>query len=579
MAGKSSSNELSIAGSSVACARALAGVALAVGLASNVWAQTAPGAGQLLQDAAPRVQPGRPSAAPRLLPAEGSRPAARAESAVKFRLEAVRFSGNSVFSDEVLGNFFAQRIGKEVSLTDLQTVVEAISEHYRARGYFLAQALIPAQEIVGGRVEVSVVEGTLGKLRIERTEGLEIDDDVIRGFLAGLQPGKPLNERDVERAMLLLSDLPGGRFRSAIEEGETPGTVDLIIETAPGRRFAGQAEVDNHGMRSSGEQRLGAGMRVASPSGIGDNLDLRLQLTSAARTLFGRVGYERPLGFTGTRLGFGYSQLGYALGPPFAELGAEGYARVFDVTMLRPLLRSRGATLVGTLQLQRKWVSDRYTGLTPELEFQRDISSLVSSLAYDVRDQWLGGGFSSLSVSLALGNVGIANETARSSDSATDSGRGTRGSFAKLNFSANRLQSLSGPWLLFAGLSGQVASRNLDNAERFGLGGPRAVRAFAPGAVVGDEGLLGSVELRYSVTPEVTLSAFYDAGWARINHDPMASVPDNTRSLRGGGLGLYWGRAASFQFQGSVAWRNGGAPQGDAQPRVPAVYGQMVKFF
>src|SRR3546814_1486717 len=86
-------------------------------------------------------------------------------------------------------------------------------------------------------------------------------------MLAPLQPGQPLHRERYERAMLLLSDLPGLRVQSAIEPGLEPGTTDLTVQVAPGDRVRASVELDNYGTREVGRERLGGTLRWASPTG------------------------------------------------------------------------------------------------------------------------------------------------------------------------------------------------------------------------------------------------------------------------------------------------------------------------
>ena len=82
-----------------------------------------------------------------------------------------------------------------------------------------------------------------------------------------------------------------------------------------------------------------------------------------------------------------------------------------------------------------------------------------------------------------------------------------------------------------------------------------------------------------TLTPTVTLSGFYDAGWARINRDPIDAIADNRVSIRGYGLGLFWGKARSYQFQASLAWRDTPPVPGDTSDKRPRVFAQGVMFF
>lgn len=83
------------------------------------------------------------------------------------------------------------------------------------------------------------------------------------------------------------------------------------------------------------------------------------------------------------------------------------------------------------------------------------------------------------------------------------------------------------------------------------------------------------MELRWSATPDASLSAFYDIGRVRINH--RTSLPGrNHQTLAGPGLGLYWGLPGGAALRASLAWpkRNTGIDE-----RSPRAYAQLVKTF
>ena len=86
-------------------------------------------------------------------------------------------------------------------------------------------------------------------------------------------------------------------------------------------------------------------------------------------------------------------------------------------------------------------------------------------------------------------------------------------------------------------MSAQWANKNLDSAEQFSLGGPYAVAAYHSNDVSADHGIIGQLDVRYAVNPYVSLSAFYDAGWAKLRHKPFGDGR-NSISLHGGGFGI-----------------------------------------
>lgn len=547
--------------------------ALLLNLPPTALAQAVPDAGGVLRETTPpsKVLPAKPEAAP-LPGAPAEQKPAPPAAGPRVPLKAVRFSGNTVFSNDELQTLVAGSIGQSLGLSDLEALAQRVSQKYRAAGYMLARAIVPVQDVTRGEVEISVIEGLLGKVRVEVEPGAPIRPEVVERIASRLKPGRPLHGRTLERVMLLISDLPGISPQASLEEGDA-GSSDLLITVGPQRRWDLALDADNHGSRSSGEYRAGMTGRVNSPFMIGDNADLRLQLGSGGGLAYGRLGYELPLGADGVRAGASWSRLDYQLGKEFAPLDASGTADVLDLTATYPLIRSRARNLFGKLGWQEKWLDDKQaaTGVATG----KRLRGLNLGLAYEMRDGWLGGGYTSASASVFAGDLALESESQRNLDRG---GLRTEGRFNHFNYAVSRLNALPGHFNLFFGITGQFADKNLDSAEKIALGGPRAVRAYAPSEATVDEGHVANLELRYSVMPELSVHGFYDWGWGRFNHDPVPGSGDNDISLRAFGVGAFWGGAAGFTLRTSLAWRAG--ERGSSGPdRVPRWYLQLGKAF
>lgn len=534
------------------------------------FAQVAPpSAGGVLRETAPAPLPIPPS--PDVVPKSSApaQPAATAPAGPAVTLRAIRFTGNTVFSAAELQPLVAERIGQPNTLADLEALAMRVTEKYRDAGFMLAQAIVPVQDVTSGEVEISVFEGVLGEVRIEVDPVAPIRPRVIEAIASRLKPGEPLRSRSLERVMLLLSDLPGIVPQAALEQGEASGTVDVIIAIAPERRWEFSFDADNHGSRSTGEYRFGMLGRINSPLRLGDNLDARLQFGSGGGLSYGRLGYELPVGGEGTRLGAAYSRLDYELGKDFADLDRSGRADVVELTMTHPLIRSRARNLFGKIGWQQKWLDDRLPGP----DSGKRIRSLNVGLAYEQRDSLLGGGYTSASLTGFFGELHFDSQLLRDQDDLRTEGR-----FEHWNYTLSRLNALAGKLNLFVGITGQFSDKNLDSAEKVALGGPRAVRAYAPSEATVDEGHVANLELRYSILPELSVQGFYDWGWGRINRRPAAGAADNQISLRGFGLGAYWGAPNGLALRSSVAWRATARGGADAD-RVPRLYIQLTKSF
>ena len=528
-----------------------------------------------IADATPAAQEAtqatsQPQQAPQALP----EPQMAAQAS--FVLKGVTFDGATSVPESELQAALADKIGTNVTFADLEKLATRVVAVYQERGFGLVQAFVPVQEVVDGRVRINVSEGVLGNVSIELADGTPVEKARVAGTLAILEPGKPLNGRQYERAMLLLSDLPGIKPQSAISAGAVAGSTDLLVKVGKRDRMQYGLELDDYGTRDSGRHRITGSMRWASPFGRGDNLDLRMMVAQGAHTAFGRVSYETPVGYRGLRIGGGLARVQYQLGGAFAALEPTGTGNVADLSFSYPLIRQRATNVFLRGTFDNKSLNDRFEAVG--FETRKRIRGAGLGLSVENRDKLLGGGYTSANALLYSGNLDIKDALSEAFD-APPLGYGTQGSFTKFTMQLARLQYIAPKFSLFLGTGLQRSNKNLDSYEKLSLGGPKAVRAYATGEVLVDDGWLGTVELRYAATPEATVFGFYDAAHGDFFHDPRPFDIVTSRSLRGYGLGMNWAKPGKVTVNLSLAWRGTGPALTDGGGRNPRLFWSIQKAF
>ena len=538
------------------------GLALCAVAGGTVWAQF-PDAGRAIRDLESAL-PAMPSAAtaPDVeLPAQQPAPASSVEEGgPSVVVRQFRVEGNHAIDESVLMAQLADLAGAELTLAGLRAAADRITSYYHDQGYVLARAYLPAQQIDAGIVRIAVLEGSYGEISLENRS--RVSNSVLDHPLSALRPGDAVQARELERALLLLSDLPGVVVKGTLRPGATVGTTSLLVDAEPGPLIFGSVDADNFGGYYTGEYRLSGSVGVNSPLGLGDQLNLRL-LSSDRDQRYYNAAYQLPPGPWSTRVGVGVSRMNYALGKNFELLEAHGRADVSTVFIQQPLVRSRGAGLRLQLQYERKRLIDSMDLF--ELTNRKRVGLWTVALAGNSEDGWLGGGQTALHLAYGRGQLRLGDAQAERVDSQTVRAAGW---FARTNLSASRLQNLAGRFQLFARLDAQWASRNLDSSEKFSLGGPYGVRAYPLGAASGDQGWQASAELRYLLAPGWQLSVFADQGSVRINK--YGWTPENNRiDLGAAGFGITQ-FGAKHQVNLTVAWPIGrqlAATQADQEPR------------
>jgi hemolysin activation/secretion protein len=548
-----------------------------------------PDAGSILQQQQPRDQlPVAPSDKPVIPQVTPAKPALPISSRLNVAVKQFRFTGNTVFSSAQLAEPVSEFVGKTLDFEGLNDAAGRVQRYYRDRGYFLAVAYLPQQEIRDGNVEIAVLEGRVGAVNLQIEPGTKLRESFVHGILdAHLKRGDVITERTLERPLLLLRDLPEVDVTSELGPSKTEvGAADVTVKLAEKRKLAtGFVGIDNHGNRFTGEYRGVVNLNASDFTGYGDLLSFYGFLTDE-NMKFGRLSYVIPVGHYGTRLGVSYTDFSYALAKDFAALGANGDGQVYNIYALHPVLRTRNANFFVQGALEHKKLEDRRSDLGSVED--RKVDSAKLGAVGDGRDRLFSGGLNAYSLTYTYGHVNLTPATLQTQDVAPGTGPHTSGDFSKVNVDLRRLQRVTDSINLLVAGSGQLANKNLITAEKISLGGPNGVRAYPVGEAPGDTGVIINTELRYIIPNrsflggDIAFSAFYDAGWVKSVQElpPAEEGALNHRTIGGYGLGASLGREGNFLVRGYLAWRAGHEPpQSDTAKRVPRIWLQAVKWF
>lgn len=528
-------------------------------------AETIPDAGQLLRE---QRQPG-PSL-PDRLPTDREKEVVRpplSDTGVKVLVKGFRFSGGAGIATEAeLQELVAGSIGKQMGFPELQNLAAVITNYLREKkGYPLARAYLPKQDVTAGIIEIAIIAGRIdGKVRINVKEPRRISQNMLQEIADQAIPAAGAVRMDrIERATLLMKDLPGVSAHTTLEPGETPGTTRIVINATEGPLVSGAISADNFGDRFTGAWR-GTGQAAANdPFGRGDQLSLAL--TGAENLFQGRIAYFTPLTAAGLSLSLSYTGMYYELGGDFASLDANGRADTISANLSYPLLRSRNASIWGGLGFEYLLLSDETNGA---LTRDREIPVGNATVSGSLYDSLGGGGLTSGSITLAAGSLDLSGVAA--AQAADDAGPKTAGVFFHAGYSLARLQRLTQKLTLFASARGQLAGGNLDSSQKFILGGPGGVRAYPVGEAAGDEGHSFTLEPRLDLPfmpawAATQLVGFLDSGWVKLHHDTWAGAIDSATGkndywLSGGGFGLNIGKAGLYSIRATYARTLGDNP-------------------
>ena len=495
-----------------------------------VFAQTTPG--QLLQDIRilqPQTHelPVPSKEAPLTLTPDDAPPSGQLQFVVKQFI----LVGNDRLAEQELQQLLAELLDKPITYRDLKQSTTAIAALYRDKG-LLARAVLPQQDITDGQVTIRIIESRLGGLAIDNRSQRLSNTQIQAWFDQQTPRGQVIELKALDHALLTLGDLPTVTIDGFLQEGERPEETVLAMTVVDKPAYNGQALLDNFGDKNTGILRTSVQLNLNGLLNESDQLNLYGLHTQGSDYL--RAGWTTtaPEANRGQRIGLYASRMNYSiLSAAFQSARITGAADVLGLEATDPLIRSRTANAMLSLNVAHSSFKTWSDGvLSADRVYTSDVAQF--GISGNQLDSWQGGGIATASLMGSFGRV----DRLQSADT-----NHVGGLFSKLRYGLSRTQNLQPDLSLFASLTGQVATHNMDSSEQLYLGGPLNVRAYASGQGSASQGQLYTVELRQQLPEQLQLALFYDEGRAQTwKFNPSSNNVDNHYTLRGLGASLSW---------------------------------------
>ncbi len=505
-------------------------------------------------------------------PAPLSKEKQHSENKTVISIKEFVFTGEpTVFTEQQLQAMVAEYTGKKIFLSELIQAVNQITQQYIKKGYLLARAKLPPQDVTEGLISIRIQEGILNKndgIKIN-SQGARLNTDFSKKIFANaMQPGSIIQQEQLERGALLLNDLPGVKASVNLEPGSEPGTTSVVLDIAEDALINPSITWDNTGSRLTGAYKGGFALAINDLTGYGDQIAASYQGSLDGGAFhYTNISGKIPIGYSGFKLGTSFQYLAYEAGKEFENLGSKGDAIQWDVNGEYPLLRSRKANVWIRAGFNQKILRGEALGESINHRFL-NIGSLGFVANYI--DDYFNGGFTQTSFTAFYGNNDLSGLKASFQEDQSATGAKTDGNFAKFDFNVRRVQRATDDLNLIANISGQIATKNLSPSEKTQLGGAFGVRAYPSGEAIGDHGVLINIDsiytlMRNTLLGDVSFIGFYD--WGRFQQIENAEKLDlsspNNYNLSGYGVGLKVGKPGHFDINLTVARRIGNNPAKD----------------
>ncbi|MFB2923794.1 MULTISPECIES: ShlB/FhaC/HecB family hemolysin secretion/activation protein [Aerosakkonema] len=456
------------------------------------------------------------------------------------KVERFEFDGNTALSDRELAEVTKPFLG-DVSFAQLLQARSAVTQLYVSKGYITSGAFIPPQALNGGVVKIQVVEGVVEEIRVTGTGRLNAN--YVRSRVA-LGADKPLNVNRLLQSLQLLQLNPLIRNISAeLSAGSRPGSSVLEVTVRPAPTEDLQITFDNGRSPSVGTLRRGAAFTEANLLGQGDALVLSYANTTGSHEF--DASYTYPINArNGTlRFSFGYTKSSI-IEEPFDQVDIEAASRDYELTYRQPIIQTPTQEFaVGVTASRREsktFLLDEPFQLSPGA----DDEGRTRISAIRVFQEWTQRSSQSVFAARSQFNFGIGAFDASINESYPDSRFvGWRGQAQWLRLLGGRGRDTTNSPLLLLRADMQLADRALLPLEQFGLGGFESVRGYRQDALLTDNGVFASAEVRFPIyrlsegRGLLQVIPFVDVGkvW-----NSSGRVNPETNNLASVGVGVQW---------------------------------------
>ncbi len=446
------------------------------------------------------------------------------------------FIGSTVFTIAQLQALIQDYINRPISFTELLETQQIITQFYQNKGYITSGAILPPQTLEGGIVTIEIIEGEVEEIQISGLKRLQtgyIRSRIERGIKA------PFNQNQLLETLQLLQLNPLiQRLSAELSAGSRIGQSQLSIQLEEADAMAVELTIDNQRSPSVGSIRRGAQLTHNNLTGWGDRLNISYYNTAGSDVL-DDFSYTLPINSNNGTISWTHRRTeSHIIEEPFNQLDIDSNSQTYQISYRQPLYLTPNTEFAIGLtagiqdtatELENEpfplslGADDRGKIRTSVIRFFQDYSTRSAKDTLAMRSQF------------SLG-TGLFNATVNHNNLPDSRFISWRGQVQYLRSLAPNLI-----WLLRSDI--QLANQSLLAQEQFSLGGASTIRGYRQDALLGDNGMLISTELRIPVLTIsdwdmiVQLIPFLD--WGTVwNQEKIEEMSLDYNTLFSTGLGL-----------------------------------------
>jgi len=386
---------------------------------------------------------------------------------------------SQLLSDAQIKAIETRFIGRDITLVLLQEILEAFNDAFKEAGFELSRALLPEQNIDDGRIEIKIVEVTIGKITVENNDA--VSDRFILNQL-GYQPGDFISLATFEQRLKNYNATNKSKLTTELAPGEAYGTTDIFIRAEePDPIELPTLSLDNYNKDLS--RVIPQSFSTTINNMFSRDDEISVSLSDGAGTSAYSFGLSLPVGSNGVNVSVNAAGAETKSTNENAELvGYRGSSSSFGTSLSAPLYSSLKWSIFGSAAYG-SGTNDMVAPVTGDLLAKSSTRKLLLSLPVSFSD-----GITSFSVTPSWHLIHTKTEIPPNNKWVQ-----------KFDLSSSLSHFISPK--VTANLAGRLLYTNARTFlnmpdEIISIGGPGSVRAYRPSESSGYRGYFVTGELR-----------------------------------------------------------------------------------
>lgn len=481
--------------------------------------------------------------------------------------EGVRVEAVPLLQDKKFEPLITPYLGKPATLQSLSQLTRDVVLYCRRHDRPVVDVFVPEQDVTSGVVQVVVLEGKLGQLRVTGNE--HFADELLLSKVR-VQPGETFSAAQLRGDVDWLNLNPFRRVDVVFIPGAEPGQTDVelrVDDRVPFRIYAGY---ENTGTPFTDEDRLVAGFNWGNVLGLDHQLGYQFtsspepeEFSAHALTYLAPLPWRHALSVFAS-----YAETEGEIGAPFDMTGRSWQLGLRYAVPLDSCSERFDHELRFGFDFKQS-NNNLLFGGDQVFDTTTDIAQFIVGYDATLTDDW---GATSAGASLFLSPGGITGRNRKSNFEDARVNADPEYVYARFHVERTTRLPADFTWLIRA--QAQVASDNLLPSEQLGLGGFDTIRGYTEREANGDEGFWLSTELRtpplqpakmlgLDAPDSLQLLTFFDYGIVSP-HDALTGEDEHV-VLASAGVGLRYALSHILSVRYDYGWQlkdSGLSPEG-----------------